>query len=74
MCRAPSLSFAYSRCVCRALIPPTCAQVYIHSKLMIVDDRIVIIGSANLNDRSLYGDRDSEIAMMISGGCGSCVC
>ena len=27
-----------------------------------VDDRRVILGSANLNDRSQLGDRDSEIA------------
>ncbi|KAI8981744.1 hypothetical protein BDF20DRAFT_911999 [Mycotypha africana] len=40
-------------------------QVYIHSKLMIVDDRIVICGSANLNDRSQLGNRDSEIAAII---------
>ncbi|KAG2183933.1 hypothetical protein INT44_008944 [Umbelopsis vinacea] len=40
-------------------------QLYIHTKLMIVDDRIVIIGSANLNDRSQLGNRDSEIAMLI---------
>lgn len=40
-------------------------QLYIHTKLMIVDDRIVIIGSANLNDRSQLGNRDSEIAMVI---------
>ncbi|GAA5969440.1 hypothetical protein JCM21900_006500 [Sporobolomyces salmonicolor] len=31
---------------------------------MIVDDRRVIMGSANLNDRSQNGDRDSEIACM----------
>ena len=31
---------------------------------MIVDDRIVLIGSANINDRSLMGDRDSEIAII----------
>lgn len=37
--------------------------LYIHSKLMIVDDRNVIIGSANINDRSLKGPRDSEIAV-----------
>lgn len=36
---------------------------YIHSKLLIVDDRTVLIGSANINDRSQTGDRDSEIAM-----------
>lgn len=40
-------------------------QLYIHSKLMIVDDRIIIIGSANLNDRSQVGFRDSEIAIVI---------
>ena len=39
--------------------------IYVHSKLMIIDDRIVVIGSANINDRSLLGDRDSEIAVVI---------
>ncbi|KAI9490490.1 hypothetical protein BDB00DRAFT_837407 [Zychaea mexicana] len=39
--------------------------VYIHDKLMIVDDRIVLIGSANINDRSLLGNRDSEMAVYI---------
>ncbi|GAA5895994.1 hypothetical protein JCM5296_003164 [Sporobolomyces johnsonii] len=39
-------------------------ETYIHSKLMIIDDRRVIMGSANLNDRSQNGDRDSEIACM----------
>ncbi|KAF9128068.1 hypothetical protein BGX30_014484 [Mortierella sp. GBA39] len=40
-------------------------QLYIHSKLMIVDDRIIICGSANINDRSQVGFRDSEIAIII---------
>lgn len=40
-------------------------QCYIHSKLMIVDDRRVIVGSANLNDRSQLGNHDSEIALII---------
>lgn len=35
--------------------------IYIHCKLMIVDDRFVIIGSANINDRSQAGNRDSEV-------------
>ena len=39
--------------------------VYVHSKLMIVDDRVAIIGSANINDRSMVGDRDSEVAVII---------
>jgi phospholipase D1/2 len=32
---------------------------------MIVDDKRAIIGSANINDRSLCGNRDSELAMVI---------
>ncbi|KAJ1657236.1 hypothetical protein IWQ61_003335 [Dispira simplex] len=39
--------------------------VYIHSKIMIVDDRKVIMGSANINDRSMQGDHDSEIAILV---------
>lgn len=39
--------------------------VYVHSKLLIADDDTAIIGSANINDRSLLGDRDSEIAVMV---------
>lgn len=31
-------------------------------RLLIADDQRVIMGSANINDRSLRGDRDSEIA------------
>uniref|UniRef100_A0A8C8S5I9 Phospholipase n=1 Tax=Pelusios castaneus TaxID=367368 RepID=A0A8C8S5I9_9SAUR len=38
--------------------------IYVHSKLLIVDDRQVIIGSANINDRSLLGKRDSELAVL----------
>lgn len=39
--------------------------IYVHSKLMIVDDNLVICGSANINDRSLTGKRDSEVALII---------
>ncbi|KAI5986718.1 hypothetical protein EDC04DRAFT_2589598 [Pisolithus marmoratus] len=39
--------------------------LYIHSKVMIVDDRRVVMGSANLNDRSQKGDGDSEIALVV---------
>jgi len=42
--------------------------LYIHSKVMIVDDRRVILGSANLNDRSQKGDGDSEIALVVEDG------
>ena len=39
--------------------------IYVHSKLMIVDDRACIIGSANINDRSLLGNRDSELSLLV---------
>ncbi|KRX82147.1 Phospholipase D1 [Trichinella sp. T6] len=39
--------------------------IYIHSKLMIVDDLFTIIGSANINDRSMLGKRDSEVAIYV---------
>ena len=32
---------------------------------MIVDDNLVICGSANINDRSLSGKRDSEVALIV---------
>lgn len=40
-------------------------ELYIHSKVLIADDRLVICGSANLNDRSQLGSHDSEIAVVI---------
>ncbi|PIN08407.1 Phospholipase D1 [Handroanthus impetiginosus] len=45
--------------------PIASSQVYVHSKIMIIDDRITMIGSANINDRSLLGSRDSEIGILI---------
>ncbi|XP_003791251.2 phospholipase D2 [Otolemur garnettii] len=44
---------------------PVSELIYIHSKMLIADDRKVIIGSANINDRSLLGKRDSELAVLI---------
>ncbi|KAI3936715.1 hypothetical protein MKX01_034144 [Papaver californicum] len=38
-------------------------MVYVHSKIMIVDDTYILIGSANINQRSMDGRRDTEIAM-----------
>ncbi|KAM8822239.1 phospholipase D1-like [Synchiropus picturatus] len=39
--------------------------IYVHSKMMIADDNTVIIGSANINDRSMLGKRDSEVAVIV---------
>mgnify|MGYP003337641560 FL=1 len=43
-------------------------QVYVHSKTMIVDDVVAIVGSANCNDRSLTGNGDTELAAVIVDG------
>lgn len=40
-------------------------QLYVHAKVLIVDDRSCIIGSANINERSQLGSRDSEVAIII---------
>ena len=44
---------------------PKTEIIHIHSKLLIVDDTKVLISSANLNDRSMLGDRDSEFGVII---------
>ena len=37
--------------------------IYVHSKLMVVDDDYIVIGSANINQRSMAGERDTEICV-----------
>jgi len=41
-------------------------EIYVHSKVLIADDAVAIVGSANINDRSFAGDRDTEVAVVIS--------
>lgn len=45
---------------------PVTEQIYVHSKLLIADDQVAVLGSANINDRSMLGDRDSELATVIT--------
>uniref|UniRef100_A0AAX7TDR6 Phospholipase n=1 Tax=Astatotilapia calliptera TaxID=8154 RepID=A0AAX7TDR6_ASTCA len=44
---------------------PVTELIYVHSKTLIADDRCYIIGSANINDRSMLGSRDSELAVFV---------
>jgi len=44
------------------IIPPRYREVYIHSKLMLIDDCYVTLGSANLNVRSMVADSEINIA------------
>ena len=41
-------------------------QIYIHAKYLLSEDSLMI-GSANFNERSLSGDRDSESVLKIEG-------
>lgn len=50
---------------CEGHFEPKTELVYVHSKIIIVDDRVAIIGSANINDRSMKGTRDDEIAIRV---------
>jgi len=38
-------------------------MIYIHSKMAIFDDEYIIVGTANINERSMNGNRDSEMAL-----------
>jgi len=38
-------------------------QVYVHAKIGIVDDRLLLLGSANLNEHSLYNDTEACIVV-----------
>lgn len=37
--------------------------IYVHSKVLIVDDRFALVGSANLNGRSLRWDTEAAVAL-----------
>ena len=38
-------------------------MIYVHAKGIVIDDEYIICGSANINQRSMDGSRDTEIAM-----------
>ncbi|XWS33917.1 hypothetical protein CRYUN_Cryun22dG0124000 [Craigia yunnanensis] len=38
-------------------------MIYVHAKGMIIDDEYLIVGSANINQRSMAGTKDTEIVM-----------
>ena len=59
------ISFYSLRTHCLLSGVPTTEMIYVHSKLMIVDDTTVVIGSANINDRSMNGDRDAELCLFV---------
>lgn len=53
----------HNRLLATTLLGPTAASpgVYVHAKVAIVDDRWLTIGSANLNEHSLYNDTEMNV-------------
>ncbi|QLL08794.1 phospholipase D-like domain-containing protein [Mycobacterium vicinigordonae] len=49
------------------------APIYVHSKVLVVDDRLLRIGSSNLNNRSLGFDSECDIAVEAKPGGSQCV-
>lgn len=41
-------------------------ELYIHGKVLIIDDKTVICGSSNINDRSQLGIHDSELSIVMT--------
>jgi phospholipase D1/2 len=39
----------------------------VHSKVMVIDDRLLRVGSANLNNRSMGADTECDLAIEASG-------
>ena len=35
--------------------------IYVHAKLAVIDDRLLIVGSANLNDHSMFNDTEAAV-------------
>jgi phospholipase D1/2 len=40
-----------------------CEPIYVHSKVLVVDDRLLRIGSSNLNNRSMGFDSECDVAV-----------
>jgi phosphatidylserine/phosphatidylglycerophosphate/cardiolipin synthase-like enzyme/uncharacterized membrane protein YdjX (TVP38/TMEM64 family) len=55
-----------SLCYPRVEAGPDVANTMVHSKVMIVDDRFLRIGSANLNNRSMGADTECDLAIEAS--------
>ena len=43
-------------------------ELYVHAKVLIADDEIMVVGSSNINDRSQQGDHDSELSAVVEHG------
>lgn len=54
-----------------ALYTPVTApgrRIYVHSKVLIVDDRLIRVGSSNINNRSMGFDTECDLALEVRPG------
>ncbi|HEY0624046.1 phospholipase D-like domain-containing protein [Sphingomonas sp.] len=42
------------------------ADIYVHAKILVIDDRVIRVGSSNLNNRSLGLDTECDVALTAS--------
>uniref|UniRef100_A0A7S2SC01 phospholipase D n=1 Tax=Mucochytrium quahogii TaxID=96639 RepID=A0A7S2SC01_9STRA len=59
----PSLPEDDYKNVYKKLLKARRFMIYVHSKMLVVDDEVAVVGSANVNQRSFAGNRDSEIGV-----------
>ncbi|HEY3764536.1 MAG TPA: phosphatidylserine/phosphatidylglycerophosphate/cardiolipin synthase family protein [Gaiellales bacterium] len=48
-------------CALYAPAGPVADLIYVHAKVAVVDDRVLIVGSANLNDHSMFNDTEAAL-------------
>lgn len=48
-------------CALYAPAGPIADLIYVHAKVAVVDDRVLIVGSANLNDHSMFNDTEAAL-------------
>lgn len=53
------------RFACYAPVTPKGIRIYVHAKLLIVDDQILRIGSSNMNNRSMGVDTECDLAVAL---------
>ena len=42
------------------------ASIYVHSKVLVIDDRLIRVGSSNLNNRSMGFDSECDVAIEVN--------
>jgi phosphatidylserine/phosphatidylglycerophosphate/cardiolipin synthase-like enzyme len=48
-------------CALYAPAGPIADLIYVHAKVAVIDDRVLIVGSANLNDHSMFNDTEAAL-------------